>query len=251
MGPVCNAFFMLISCSAMYSIFGTHYFGLKAPKYFQKFGTSMFTMFQVFTGDGWSDISRTLFVEAEYIDIDVALFFVRYIFIAGIVLFNVVVAVLLDEFIKFIGFEKDREAAEREAELEKMRVTGCLDPLTKTLVLFEDENDLISRIHAIYNRLDVDDSGGLNFEEFRTGLKYITLKDETTGAQIDGVHLTHDDFEILTDQGRLLGCNGEFGRSKFTEMMLAELQRYSRRALKNCVMLTDNKVRMHEQGARH
>ena len=90
MGPVCNAFFMLISCSAMYSIFGTHYFRLQAPKYFQNFGTSMFTMFQVFTGDGWSDISRTLFVEAEYIDIDVALFFVSYIFIAGIVLFNVV-----------------------------------------------------------------------------------------------------------------------------------------------------------------
>ena len=77
----------------MYSIFGTHYFRLQAPKCFQNFGTSMFTMFQVFTGDGWSDISRTLFVEAEHIDIDVALFFVSYIFIAGIVLFNVVVAV--------------------------------------------------------------------------------------------------------------------------------------------------------------
>ena len=133
MGPVCNAFFMLIICSAMYSIFGTHYFRLQAPKYFKNFGTSMFTMFQVFTGDGWSDISRTLFLEPEKIDMDVALFFVSYIFIAGIVLFNVVVAVLLDEFIKFIGVEKDREAAEREAELEKMRVTGCLDPLTRTL----------------------------------------------------------------------------------------------------------------------
>ena len=102
-----------------------------------------------------------------------------YIFIAGIVLFNVVVAVLLGEFIKFIGFEKDREAAEREAELDKMRVTGCLDPSTRTLI----------------------------------------------------------------------ACNGEFGRNNFTEMMLAEFQRYSRRALKNCVMLTDNKVRMHEHGA--
>jgi hypothetical protein len=40
-------------------------------------------MFQVFTGDGWSDISRTLFVEAEHIDIDVALFFVTYILIVG------------------------------------------------------------------------------------------------------------------------------------------------------------------------
>jgi hypothetical protein len=51
-------------------------------------------MFQVFTGDGWSDLARSLFVNSEVIDLDVSLFFVSYIFIAGIVLFNVVVAVL-------------------------------------------------------------------------------------------------------------------------------------------------------------
>ena len=248
-GPVCNAFFMLLLCTAMFSIFGTHYFRLKAPKYFEKFGTSMFTMFQVFTGDGWSDISRTLFVEAEHIDLSVAIFFVSYIFIAGIVLFNVVVAVLLDEFIKFLSLEKDREAATREAELEKMRVTGCLDPLTKTLVLFEDQKELESMIHGIYHRLDTDDSGGLNFEEFREGLKHMTLKDETSQMRCgptDGIHITPDDFEILTDSGRLLGPNGEFNRQQFTSMMLGELQRYSRRHIKNSVVLSENKVPMNE-----
>ena len=46
----------------------------------------------------------------------------------------VVVAVLLDEFISFIAREKEAAERLRAAELEKMRITGCLDPLTKTLV---------------------------------------------------------------------------------------------------------------------
>lgn len=95
-------------------------------------------MFQVFTGD----VGQTSHLLSSLKPINPPCpLFVSCIFIAGIVLLNVVVAVLsslslakpinlmLHEFIKFIGFEKDREAAEREARREKMRVTGCLDPL--------------------------------------------------------------------------------------------------------------------------
>jgi hypothetical protein len=76
----------------------------------------------------------------------------------------VVVAVLLDEFICFIAREKEEAERLRAAELEKMRITGCLDPLTKTLVTFDDAEDLRKKIDDIYRRLDDDDSGGLNFE---------------------------------------------------------------------------------------
>jgi hypothetical protein len=50
----------------------------------------------------------------------------------------VVVAVLLDEFISFIAREKEEAERLRAAELEKMRITGCLDPLTKTLVTLRE-----------------------------------------------------------------------------------------------------------------
>jgi len=185
--PVCNAFFILCIITAIYSIFGTHWFRDRSPLYFANFRQTMYTMFQVFTGDGWSDVTRTLFkdqdAQRKVVDMDVAVFFgsgcfisaslclpvpvcvwifvfkhqwffvlkfvfiaVSYVFIAGIILFNVVVAgvfetvcfcvrenafgrhcvcscshathalplpalcltVLLDEFIKFIAFEKDK-----------------------------------------------------------------------------------------------------------------------------------------------
>jgi hypothetical protein len=83
----------------MYSFFGTHYFKSNNPKYFKNFTTSMFTMFQVFTGDGWSDVSRTLFHDAEQID---------------------------------FGRRQSRATFSASAEEEKLRIKGCLDPLTKT-----------------------------------------------------------------------------------------------------------------------
>jgi len=42
-----------------------------------------------------------------------------------------------------------------------MQIVGCLDLLTKTLVSFDDKQDLIAKIDNIYTRLDIDDSGGL------------------------------------------------------------------------------------------
>ena len=48
--PVCNAFVILTIVTAIYAIFGTHYFKDSAPQYFARFKTSMFTMFQVVCG---------------------------------------------------------------------------------------------------------------------------------------------------------------------------------------------------------
>jgi hypothetical protein len=125
---------------------------------------------------------------------DVAIFFVSYIFLCSVIMLNVVVAVLLDEFVSYIAREKDRKYREHQAELEKvsrprppflflapllhpflhlsgslyrrkaetdkavsvvvvvyvqMRITGCLDPLTKTLIDFDDEQDLVNKIDSI------------------------------------------------------------------------------------------------------
>ena len=42
-----------------------------------------------------------------------------------------------------------------------------------------------------------------------------------------------DDFDLLTDNGRLLTEDGEFGQLQFRDMMRGELWRYSRRELVN------------------
>jgi hypothetical protein len=100
--PVCNAFLILFIIAAIYAILGTNFFGEQSPEFFLNFKTSLFTMFQVLSGDGWSDLARSLFAHDETdttgirkTDSSVAFFFVSYMLINSIMLLNVVVAVLL------------------------------------------------------------------------------------------------------------------------------------------------------------
>ena len=100
--PVCNAFLILFIIAAIYAILGTNFFGEQSPEFFLNFKTSLFTMFQVLSGDGWSDLARSLFARNETdtsgirkTDSSVAFFFVSYMLINSIMLLNVVVAVLL------------------------------------------------------------------------------------------------------------------------------------------------------------
>lgn len=223
--PVCNSFLILLLCTSVYATLATHLFRHRSPEYFRDFLTSLFTMFQVVSGDSWaSDVARSLFQKGQT-DHLVALFFITYLFIATIVLLNVVVAVLLDEFISAVTREKEEKERLMAIEERKKKVTGILDPLTKTLKNFEDESDLINKIDEMYARLDVDGSGGLDFEEFRTGIR--------TFPGCANVNLTEEDFDIVTGNGEFCGPEGEFDRFQFRLMMQGELWRYSRRELNN------------------
>jgi hypothetical protein len=161
----------------------------------------------------------------------VTFFFVTYVFICSIVLLNVVVAVLLDEFISSVTREKEEQEREQIRVNNKKKITGCIDTLTKTLTTFEDEEDLISKIDEIYDRLDMDGSGGLNFDEFRAGIK--------TLPGCHNVHVTLDDFELITEHGRWLTEEGEFGKDQFRSMMNGELRRYSARELVNVLAFSE------------
>jgi voltage-gated sodium channel len=64
--PVCNAFFILLIIAAIFATLGTHLFRSRSIKYFGSFSTSLFTMFQVLTGDSWaSDVAREVFKDSE------------------------------------------------------------------------------------------------------------------------------------------------------------------------------------------
>ena len=225
---VCNAAAILIMVACVYAVIGTHLFKTRSEEYFGNFGRSLFTMFQVLTGDSWaSGVSRSLFQDDQF-EAKVAIFFISYILVAGVMLFNVVIAVLLDEFVHSVQEEKEKALVQERLHAEMRKITGCLDPLTRSLITFEDEEDLTIRIDGIYQQLDRDDSEGLTFEEFRDGVRLLSS---------NNVHLTRDDFDIVTENGKLLGPDCAFNRQQFQSMMKGELWRYSRRLLSNDLLL--------------
>ena len=189
--PVCNAFLILFITSCVYGVLGTNFFREMEPEYFENFLTSLFTMFQVLTGDSWaSAVSRTLFINHNRgkTNYAIAFFFISYILICSVMLLNVVIAVLLDEFISSVTREREEEQRLAEIEINKRKVVGPLDPLTKDLITFEDEGDLSKKVAYLYHKLDEDESGGLNFDEFQHGLKLLKAN----------IHLTREDFDIVT-----------------------------------------------------
>ena len=89
-----NAFLMLLIVASIYAILGTSFFRTRAPEYFADFFTSLFTMFQVLSGDSWaSAVSRGLFdVEGGgpgATEHAVAFFFISYVLINSVMLLNV------------------------------------------------------------------------------------------------------------------------------------------------------------------
>ena len=104
--PGCsNAFAIVILVTSIYAILGVQFFryvgeGDMKGRYFGTFLRAMLTMFQVMTGDSWAEgVSRPIM--EWYPDngqrVMVQMYFVSYILIVGIVLTNVVVAVLLEK----------------------------------------------------------------------------------------------------------------------------------------------------------
>jgi len=70
-------------------------------EYFGDFGKSLYTMFQVLTGESWSEaICRPLFHSSEFTtSMGSAFFFVSFVILNAVVLINVVVAVLLEKMV--------------------------------------------------------------------------------------------------------------------------------------------------------
>ena len=87
--------------------------------------------------------------------------------------------------------------------------------VSRTLITYEDEEDLNARIDLTYDKLDIHHSDSFDFEEFRDGLR----------AWL-GIHLTHDEWEILTDHHKLTNDRDIFDKRMFRDIMKHELERF-------------------------
>ena len=91
MVPVLTSMVILLLMTTMYAIVATDLFRSKS-RFFENFGQSVYTLFQVATMDAWSSIvTRELLEEFEgYWKGWVMLFFVSYVLFVGLVLMNIV-----------------------------------------------------------------------------------------------------------------------------------------------------------------
>ena len=148
-----TAFFLMFLVSSIYAVLSVELFGDKFPLYFGNFSASFFTMFQMLTGDDWSTVTREMFdvLNEGKIDRGVAFFFCSYIVMCGIILINIVVAVLLDEFIKAVETEKFLKRAKELQDCPSSDEKGSLDPLLACLAKLNTLDQREQKIGLIFD----------------------------------------------------------------------------------------------------
>ncbi|MCY7411891.1 MAG: ion transporter [Salinibacterium sp.] len=74
------------------AVLATNLFRAIAPEFFGDLGTSLFTLFQVMTVEGWPDIARRVMAQSPY----AWMFFVAYLLIATFMVLNLFIAVVVN-----------------------------------------------------------------------------------------------------------------------------------------------------------
>ncbi|MEV6926654.1 ion transporter [Dactylosporangium sp. NPDC051485] len=84
---------VMLLCLVLYvsAVLATELYGATAPQYFGDLGTTLFTLFQVMTGEAWPDIARELLQHHP----TAWIFFVLYILVSTFVVLNLFTAVVV------------------------------------------------------------------------------------------------------------------------------------------------------------
>lgn len=129
------------------------------------------------------------------------------------ILFNIVVAILLDEFIHCAASEKKARQMELYKSLEMP-----LDPLLKVLSTFSTPLELNECTTDIFVLLDEKDRGLLTFTEFEEGLQNLNLARP--------IQLSAEDWYILTDYGELCNKHDEISLDGFKQLLRNQMSTY-------------------------
>ena len=160
-GPVLSAFTILIMTTCLYASMAVILFGNPASLVevptdrdlanideFGKFTDAMFTMLQVSTGDGWVTAIVRPKLDGTYAnDAGAILFFTSYYILVSLIVMNIVVAILLDEFVTNVQAEDQQRAENKRIEA----LNGPLDPLLEALTSFRTRGELNKQIHNLYS----------------------------------------------------------------------------------------------------
>ena len=146
-------------------------------------------------------------------------FFVSYYFVSSIVLFNIIVAILLDEFINATAADKFQRRA------TTMNTNMALDWVLTVLAGFSTPSEFHRSVQTLFRLCDNEDQNYLSFQDLCDGLRRI-CPPEKDGHVLE---LTLDDWEHITEDGRLCNAQGNLDLDGFEVMLRRQLCIFSLR----------------------
>jgi len=137
------SFVALLLIMGIYAIIGVSFFREDYPDEFGDFLKSILSLFQIMTFDSWcSGIARSVIFKYGALP---AIYFISYVFIASIVMSNVLITLLLDKFIQLETTAEDETEMEISHDLEEFSNVSAqrLGDLPEDRVLSTDSNSIL------------------------------------------------------------------------------------------------------------
>lgn len=162
------------------------------------------------TFDGWIDsiMREMLDVYKDALDkqAGVVAFIVSYNLMGGMVLLNVVMAILVESFTEAktqVAVENERTAAR---DLLILPVSEPMEGLVKELASIQDRDALNVALDSIFNRMDVDRNHNLTLSELQEGLWNLSAEPRNQLSDEDFERYTHD-RKMCNEHGRCVPHN--------------------------------------------
>jgi len=239
--PVANAFVVVLLIMCVYAILGVQLFRDKNGHAFGNFAKALYTMFACTTMDGWQELVVMPMIPEEEMDDSenvpsdwsVVAFFISFFLIVVWTMLPVVVAILIDNFTAATRESDDEQHEKRMRSSGLDKMTHMLDPLMELICQYESEADLKQKIDVLYLTLiGDDDTDLLSAQSFGDNLR---RREFRNGERI---HVSLEDFEALTQNGKLCNADGCMSLANFVTVMRSELKAYSERQVAKQLFLS-------------
>ena len=169
---------------------GVEMFKVDDPESFGTFIRAFHTLFSVISYGQWTENLPAINEDGTG-RVDVIIFTYGYVLIVNVVLLQVVVAVLLDNF-----FRAAEDLQNEDVGADSMTYTSPLDVLIEPIAeRFSSQQDLDMEFQKLFQAIDDDESGRVDFNE----IKYYIAKERASGGGPQN-NFTEDQFEALTVQ---------------------------------------------------
>eukprot|EP00960_Hanusia_phi_P033530 750499-Hanusia_phi.AAC.4 len=203
---------------------GVEFFSSQAPVEFGNFFRGFYTLFGVIAFGKWPDDVLPPFKPDGSLNVGIVAYIYSFVLFVVLVLLQVLVAVLLENF--FSAAKREREKLLMEHEDQNM--SSAANPLQSLLsslsVQFATPCDLEQRMDLIFQILDCDRGGTLSYDEFSEGLhKMFPVSNR----------LTEDDFFSFT------GGSQELTAPQFRLCLWKELKSFILRRMTEASMLLE------------
>ena len=153
-----------------------------------------------------------------------SVFFVTYTALVTIVAINIIVSVLLENFVSTMD-DFDTKARIEEEALDHHKSSGAFDNLLATLANFTSPQHLKEQLDLIFTLWDVDDNGTIDFHEMQKGAQMLGYDPP--------VIISTEDWDVFTFEGLLLNEDQSLDRANFELAMRFQLSDYGQRLLAN------------------